>query len=76
MKLGDVIWYVLDGKAHGAPILSVMTVENAHDDWAHTDEQKRTYQRFGPSRTAYATVHATLDAKDCFVSKEALLASL
>jgi len=76
LKVGDLVWYLCDGKPHSAPILSIRTVENAHDDYAHTSEQKLTYQRFGPSGAAYATVHTELDAKACFVTKEALLASL
>lgn len=75
-KLGQLVWYMLDGKVHSASVLSVMTVQNAHDDWAHTKEQKHTFQRFGESRTMIATVHATLDATEVFDNKSALLESV
>lgn len=76
MKLGDVIYYMVKSKVHSAPIVAVVVVENAHDNWAHTNEQLMTWQPFGPSGTRYATVHGVFDASQCFPTREALLASL
>lgn len=75
-QLGDLIFYIVDSKVHSAPLTSIMVVQNLHDDWAHTDQQRQTWQPFGPAVVRYATVHGMFDARHCFVTREALLASL
>lgn len=74
--LGDIVWYMLDNKFHSAPIQSIMTVQNAHEDWAHTPEQKKLYTGFGPAGTFILTVHAILPVSRVFASKEDLVESL
>lgn len=73
---GQEVWYILENKIHSAPVLSIMTVENEHEDWAHTKEQKELFTRFGPAGVFIATVHTTLSAEKVFTSKEDLVASL
>ncbi len=76
-ELGQVIYYILDNRVHSAPVGSRMTVENSHDDWAHTSAQKESWTPFGESRIVYATCHNnSLTEEECFASKEELLASL
>jgi hypothetical protein len=72
----QLVWYFLENKVHSAPIQSVMTVQNSHEDWAHTKEQKELFTRFGPAGTFIATVHTTLPVDKVFSSKEELVASL
>ena len=63
-KLGDFIHYLRETRPHIAPVLTVVTVENAHDDWASTEEQAHLFQPFGPSGKVYCTVHGMVEAKD------------
>lgn len=74
MQVGQLVWYMNEGRVHSAPVISKMTVENAHEDWAHTDEQKRLFTRFGRARTVYATCHGEFE--EVYESKQALLESL
>jgi hypothetical protein len=76
VTLGALVWYMCDGRVHSAPVLSIQTVQNLHEEWAHTNEQKHTFTRFGTARTDVATVHGTFDAKACYSSKKELLESL
>ena len=74
ITLNQTIWYINDGRVHSANVLSIMTVENLHEDWAHTTEQKGLFTPFGRAGTYYATCHGIFTK--VFDSKEALLASL
>lgn len=58
--LGDIIFYLKDSRPHSAKVLSILTVQNAHDEWAHTKEQKQLFQPFGPSGIYYVTVHGVV----------------
>lgn len=74
IKLDQTVWYMNDGRIHSAKILAIMTVDNLHEDWAHTTEQKELFTPFGKAGTYYATVHGIFT--EVFDSKESLLASL
>lgn len=63
-KLGDLIHYERDGRPHSARVLSLLHIQNAHDGWASTPEQKEAFQQFGPARTAYATCHGVVEESD------------
>lgn len=74
VNLGQTVWYMAEGRVHSAPVLSIMRVENLHEDWAHTTAQKDLFTPFGASGTVYATTHGTFS--NVFESKEDLLDSL
>ena len=65
-----------DSKIHSAPILARVRVENLHEDWAHTKEQKELFAPFGPGGNKYATCHGLFSEDQFFSSKEELLASI
>jgi len=71
-KLNQTIHYLLENRPHSAPVMSRMTVDNAHDDWASTDEQKEAFTPFGESRVVYGTCHGLIEEQDAFESKRAL----
>lgn len=75
-ELGDTIYYIRENKLHSARIWTRMMVENAHDDRAHTKEQKDTWQHFGPSRVAYVTCHGVVMEDEAHESAEALAQAL
>lgn len=74
--LKQTIYYLRDNRVHSAPVLSRMCVENAHQDWACTDEQKYTFTRFGKNGIFYATCHGSVNEDEAFASKEELAQSL
>ena len=76
IKPGDLVWYLGENGVYSAPVQSIMTVENVHEDWACTKEQKEAFTPFGPSGTFIATVHGILPVNKVFKTKEELLASL
>ena len=67
-ELGEIVHYIIDGKPHSAPILSLMIVKNAHEDWASTDVQRDIFTPFGKSRVVYATCHGQIDESECYSS--------
>ncbi len=75
-ELDQVIWYFGDGKVCSAKVLSRAIIENQHDNWNSTDEQKRLFTPFGESGVFYSTCHGTFTEKEVFESKEALKESL
>jgi hypothetical protein len=75
-ELNQTVYYLMDSRVHSAPVVSRMVVENAHDDWSHTPEQKRAWQRHGPSRVSYVTVHGEIAEDKLFASKKELIASI
>jgi len=75
-ELGQTIYYLIDNRLHSAPVETRMQVENAHDDWAHTDEQKNAWQHFGESGVFYVTCHGPIVEERCFASKAELAESL
>ena len=76
LKLEQLAWYFKNNCVHSAPILSIMTVSNLHEDWACTDVQKQLFTPFGIDGVFYGTCHGIMNAECCFESKEALLESL
>jgi len=75
-ELGQVVYYMINNKVHSAKILARMLVENLHDDWACTPEQKKLFTPFGHSSVHYATCHALLLESEVFASKDELFESL
>jgi hypothetical protein len=75
-ELEQVIYYMIDSKVHSAPVMSRCIVENAHEDWAHTAEQKGTFTAFGPAKRVYSTCHCIVGEEFAFATKEELVASL
>ena len=75
-NLEQLVFYLVDNRIHSAPITSRMVVENSHDDWACTNEQKAAWQPFGPSAVKYATCHGTFGENQIFESREALSKNL
>jgi len=59
-----------------APVMSRMLAENLHPEWNATKEQVELWQRFGPCRVVYATVHGEHEEATLFESREALAAAI
>ena len=72
-KLGEVVYYMCENIPHSAPILALMIVQNAHEDWASTDIQKDIFTPFGMSRVIYATCHGMINESDCYATLSELL---
>ena len=75
-ELGQVVHYMMEGRPHSAPIQARMIVENAHEDWACTNEQKGLFTPFGKARIVYATCHGQIDEPCCYVTKDEMIADL
>ena len=75
-ELDQTVYYIKDNRLHSAPVLSRMVVENLKPTWNSTKEQADLFQRFGPCRVVYATVHGTYDETTLFESREALAAAI
>jgi hypothetical protein len=75
-ELEQTIYYMRDSRVHSAPVLSRMSVENTHDEWAHTKEQKDLFTHFGPSGIFYYTCHGLVSSVEAYASKQELLETL
>ena len=75
-NLDQEIFYIRNDRIHSAKVLARIFVENAHDDWNCTDEQKALFTPFGQSREAYATCHGFVPVDDAYGSKQDLIGSL
>ena len=75
-ELDQTVYYIMDNRLHSAPVLSRMVVENLKPKWNGTKEQVDFFQRFGPCRVVYATVHGEHEEATLFESREALAAAI
>lgn len=71
-ELNQIVWYMKAGKSHSSRILSRKLVDNAHNDWSSTNEQRTAFQRFGKAGMWYATIHGEFHEAELFPSQEAL----
>ena len=76
IKLGTLIWYMLNGRIHSAPVLAKMVVENFHEDWVCNRVQADLFTPFGKAGSYYGTCHGIINGVDVFTSKELLVADL
>lgn len=74
-NLNQIVWYLLDGDIHSAPILSRKYIDNKTTT-ACTEAQKDLFEAFGKAGIQYSTVHAILSEDRIFGSKEELLQNL
>jgi len=74
--LGQLVFFMCENRIHSAKVQSRKVVENAHDGWASTEEQKGEWQPFGKSGIRYRTVGQTHIELDLFASREELLEAL
>jgi hypothetical protein len=74
--VGTMIFYLREHRVHSAPIMCRSIVENKHDDYASTPEQKAMWQAFGPSGIRYNTCHGMVMHEEAFGSRQALVASI
>jgi hypothetical protein len=72
-ELKQTIHYMRDNRPHSATVLARKCVENLHDDWICTEEQKKTFTPYGVSGVVYSTCHGEVDEKDAFASKEEMV---
>lgn len=56
-NLNQIVWYLLDGDVHSAPILSRKYVDNKITT-ACTRAQKNVFEAFGKADVQYSTVDA------------------
>ncbi len=79
-KNGDTIFYMgvhnEQGVVMSGKVWTVAAIENEHDDWACTKEQKDSWQHFGPSGIFYVTCHGVIPEEKAFATKEELLVTL
>jgi hypothetical protein len=69
-ELGQVVYYCIDGVIHSAPIYTRMAVENLHDDWNATSEQRRIFTFLGNSCIKYRTMHGLFNETDIYATSE------
>lgn len=72
-NLEQLIWYMSEGNMCNAKVLARTTVENAHEDWASTKEQKSLFTPFGVAGVFYATTHGIFKQEEVFASKAELI---
>lgn len=75
-ELGADIYYFRDNRVHSAPVLARMIVDNLHEDWAHTAEQKDLWTPWGKGGVYYRTCHGIFEHREVFGSKQELLDSM
>lgn len=75
-ELDQLIFYMIDSKVHSAKVLSRMGVDNLHEDFDSSKEQRETFQQFGKTGVLYGTCHGAIKAENAFATKEELLKSL
>jgi hypothetical protein len=75
-EVGSTIWYLTGSVVCSADVLARMIVENKHEDWAHTEEQKELWMPFGPAGVFYATCHGIVSNRDAYGSKKDLIDAL
>lgn len=74
-NLGQIVWYMLDGRIHSAKVLSITTVCNLYNSTA-TEQQKALFKPWGDDIVKYNTVHTDKYEADVYGSKEELVAAL
>jgi hypothetical protein len=75
-ELEQLVWYMKDNKAHNAPVLSRMYIDNLHPTWTSTPQQCQSFTRFGPNQITYATIHGEYNENDLYASKEEMYQAL
>ena len=75
-ELDQTVYYLMNNRMCSAPVVSRMLAENLHANWNATKEQVEMWQRFGPCRVLYATVHGEHEEATLFESREALAAAI
>lgn len=81
-ELGQLIWYMRNNAIHNGKVLSRIAVDNATeltpypDDPTNVDEQRNFFNRFGPTRTHYATCHGIVAEVHAHASREDLVQHL
>lgn len=72
-ELGEVIFYMKEGRIHSSQVLSRMVIENYHHRPSPTKEQRQLFMQFGEAGAFYATCHGIVKDSEAYHSKEALL---
>ena len=75
-ELDQLIWYMMEGHFCSAPVLSRMYVDNLHDDWDCTQVQMDAFLQFGHTEIRYGTCGGSVNEKDAFATKAALVEHL
>ena len=75
-NLDDVIWYMMDGRIHSAPVLAKMKVDNLHEERVCNDVQAGLFTPFGKAGIYYGTCHGIINDSLVYASKELLVESL
>jgi len=61
---------------HSAPVLARSIVENLHDNWDSTFEQRSVFTPFGSSAVYYSTCHGVFLESEVFATREELMGSI
>lgn len=72
-SLNQVIYYYFNDQIQCSPVLSILEIQNAKQDLAHTKVQERYYMRFGPSGVKYATCHGEFDESEVALDRSEFL---
>ena len=75
-ELDQTVYFLMHNRVCSAPVVSRMLAENLHANWNATKEQVEMWQRFGPCRVVYATMHGEHEEATLFESSEALAAAI
>lgn len=75
-ELNQLIYYMRDNRPHSAPVLARMRVDNLHEDWACTKEQRNLFTPFGPAGVYYSTCHGLVREDEAFAAREEMLESI
>jgi hypothetical protein len=75
-ELDQTVYFLMHNRVCSAPVVSRMLAENLHAKWNATDKQREMFQRFGPCRVVYATVHGEYDEAMLFASREELAVAI
>lgn len=75
-ELDQTVYFLINNRVCSAPVVCRMLAENLHAKWNATKEQVEMWQRFGPCRVVYATVHGAHEENTLFASRQELAAAI
>lgn len=75
-KVGQLVYFICENRLHSRDIGTIVIVENKHDDWDATDEQKKAFTPFGKSRIEYYICGDLFFEHQLFATKQELVDDL
>lgn len=75
-EIGQLVYFIYDNKLHSRTISTRVIIENEHDDWDCTEEQKRSFTPCGKTRIDYYINGSVFPEHLLFTTKEELADNL